>query len=137
MKQVLVFGTFDCIHRGHIALFEAAKNYGDHLIVVISRDITVKKNKPVAIIHTEIERKEIVSHINLVDEVRFGDLNDPYKAIEDIRPDTIVLGYDQTLFVEKLEDELKKRNISVPVVRAPAYHADRITTTHLRNSIQK
>lgn len=132
MRKVLVFGTFDCIHRGHIALFETAKSYGDHLTVVISRDATVKKHKPVILIHTEQERQEIVSHIDLIDEVLLGDITDPYARISEVKPDVIALGYDQTLFVDELESELAKRGITAEIIRIPAYDASRVSTTQLR-----
>ena len=34
MKKVIVFGSFDYIHPGHLNFFEQAKSYGDYLIVV-------------------------------------------------------------------------------------------------------
>ena len=43
MKKVMVFGTFDIIHPGHIHLLKEAKEYGDFLIAVIGRDATVCK----------------------------------------------------------------------------------------------
>ena len=43
MKRVLIFGTFDGIHEGHLNLFKQAKKYGDYLIVVVGRDENIKK----------------------------------------------------------------------------------------------
>jgi len=42
-KIVLCHGVFDLIHLGHINHFMKAKEYGDILIVSITRDIFVKK----------------------------------------------------------------------------------------------
>ena len=41
MKKVLVFGTFDGLHEGHKDFLRQAKQYGDHLTVVVGRDSTV------------------------------------------------------------------------------------------------
>ena len=32
-KKVMLFGTFDLIHSGHLSLFNQAKEYGQKLIV--------------------------------------------------------------------------------------------------------
>jgi cytidyltransferase-like protein len=41
----MIFGTFDHLHPGHLDFFTQAKTYGDYLIVVVARDINVKKIK--------------------------------------------------------------------------------------------
>ena len=53
-----------------------------------------------------------------------GNLGDKYDIIEDINPDIICLGYDQTHFVDKLESELKKRKINAEIVRIKSYKED-------------
>ena len=45
MKKVLIAGTFDIIHPGHINLIKQAKEFGDFLVVVIARDKNVIKAK--------------------------------------------------------------------------------------------
>ncbi|MBU0625913.1 adenylyltransferase/cytidyltransferase family protein [Patescibacteria group bacterium] len=44
-KKVMLFGTFDILHPGHEYVFSQAKNYGDCVMVVLARDVTVKKVK--------------------------------------------------------------------------------------------
>ena len=41
----MLFGTFDGLHEGHFDLFRQAKKYGDYLVVVVARDVNVKKIK--------------------------------------------------------------------------------------------
>ena len=45
IKKVMIFGTFDKFHPGHINFLKQSEQYGDYLIVVVARDITVKKLK--------------------------------------------------------------------------------------------
>ena len=42
MKKVLVSGTFNIIHPGHLRHFRAAKDYGDELIVAVESDYLSK-----------------------------------------------------------------------------------------------
>ena len=49
MKKVIVFGTFDVVHQGHIHMLKEAREYGDFLIVVVARDdivCEIKGKKP-------------------------------------------------------------------------------------------
>lgn len=43
MKKVLIFGSFDSLHKGHLNLFKQARKHGDKLIAVVARDETIKK----------------------------------------------------------------------------------------------
>lgn len=69
-RIVLVGGCFDIIHPGHIAFLDAAKKQGDTLIVMLESDITVRRlkgeNRP---IHSQSERAQVLSHLDLVDIV--------------------------------------------------------------------
>ena len=38
MKRVIMYGTFDLIHYGHINLLERARKLGDYLIVCLSNN---------------------------------------------------------------------------------------------------
>src|SRR5438105_1623669 len=114
-KKVLVFGTFDGLHEGHKNFFKQAKEFGDYLIVVVGRDSTILKTKNRPPKFNENERLKVVQESGLVDEVRLGNQAppgenlDPYKVVEEVNPDIICLGYDQTFFADKLAEELPKR----------------------------
>jgi len=125
MKKVLIFGTFDIVHMGHIHMFKEARGYGDYLVVVIARDQNVEVIKGEQSFHNEAERHEFLSHVKLVDEVRLGDLNDPYKVIVDVCPDIIALGYDQRVFVDDLAQAITDHNIPAQIVRLMPYDEQR------------
>jgi FAD synthetase len=66
---VLVGGCFDMLHIGHINLFKKAKQHGDKLIIALESDefmINTKKKQP---FHNQVQRAEILSALQDVDEV--------------------------------------------------------------------
>jgi D-beta-D-heptose 7-phosphate kinase/D-beta-D-heptose 1-phosphate adenosyltransferase len=71
MKRIVVNGTFDILHPGHLELLNYAKSLGDYLLVAIDTDSRVKELKgPDRPIHTEHERKLLLENLKAVDEVR-------------------------------------------------------------------
>jgi D-beta-D-heptose 7-phosphate kinase/D-beta-D-heptose 1-phosphate adenosyltransferase len=77
MKRIIVNGTFDILHSGHLALLKYAKSLGDHLVVAIDSDRRVKELKGVSRpVNTQAERQELLSNLRSVDEVRIFD-SDP------------------------------------------------------------
>ena len=70
LKKVVVNGTFDLLHGGHIDLLNVAKMHADYLIVAIDTDRRVKihkgKDRPV---NDQDTRKKILENIKAVDEV--------------------------------------------------------------------
>ena len=74
MKRIVVNGTFDILHSGHLALLNHARRLGDHLVVAIDSDRRVKElkgtDRPV---NTQTERQELLSNLRAVDEVRVFD----------------------------------------------------------------
>ena len=70
MKKVVVNGTFDVIHPGHLALLNYAKSLGDFLIVAIDSDSRVSELKgPLRPINPQDERKLLLENLKAVDQV--------------------------------------------------------------------
>lgn len=66
MKNILVTGTFDLLHSGHIAFLETAARYGAVYVGIGSdKSVTQLKNRPP--IYTEQERLFIIKSIRYVD----------------------------------------------------------------------
>jgi len=125
MKKVLIFGTFDGLHLGHLNFFEQAKEYGDYLIVVVARDKTVKRIKNRFPSNNEIERLRTLQRCKLIDEARLGDENNPYIIIREINPDVICLGYDQRAFTEDLPKELEKMKLATKIYKMEPFQPEK------------
>ena len=123
--RVVATGVFDIIHSGHAHFFNAAKEHGDELVVIVANDDTVRKMKGEPILSADM-RAEVVSHMKPVDRVVIGRTGDMLDIIvEEIKPDVSALGYDQRLFTtSELEDKLSDRGLKVKVVRLPEMEQD-------------
>lgn len=137
MTKIMLFGTFDIIHAGHIHLFQSARRYGDELIVVVARDINVKKIKGSLPFHSEYERKKILARIDLVDKVILGDKNNVCAAVHKYKPDIIMLGYDQKNFVDYLREEIKRCAWDIKVTRAKPYKPERYKTKRIKKHLSQ
>lgn len=134
MRQVLVFGTFDILHAGHIHFLKSAKKLGEVLTVVVARDVTVKLLKKKQSVHTETERATILREIRCVDAVVFGDSElNVYAVIKKIKPDVIALGYDQVAFTKTLQEKINEFKLNTKIVRLKPYK----NKTHKSSKILK
>ena len=96
-------GCFDIIHRGHISLLEQARSYGDHLIVMVNTDASVKRLKgPNRPINSEEDRAMVIAALDCVDAVA---LFDPLSDNQTV-PETDL---------EPLSDRLKKVAMEAPM----------------------
>ncbi len=114
--KVLVGGTFDLVHPGHIEFLREAAKRG-LVYVVVARDQNVKKIKGKLPIMNEKDRLAVVSSIKYVYKASLGDKKDFLKPIQQIKPDIIFLGPDQFMDEEYLSKELAKRGLKIKVER--------------------
>ncbi|MEM0078078.1 MAG: adenylyltransferase/cytidyltransferase family protein [Thermoplasmata archaeon] len=120
MVRVMASGVFDILHPGHIFFLEEAKKLGNELVVVVARDSTARKLKHQPIMNEDV-RLKMVTALKPVDIAILGHEDDIFKTVEEIRPDIIVLGYDQNFDEKYIEEECKKRGLKVTVIRLPKY----------------
>ncbi len=97
-SQTIVFtnGVFDLLHPGHISQLQAAKAFGDILVVGLNSDASVKllakgEDRPII---DELARQTVLSELRCVDAVALFDGPTPLELIELIKPDVLVKGAD-------------------------------------------
>lgn len=137
MKRVMVFGTFDMLHEGHLDMFRQARALvpDPQLVVSIARDRSAESIKGTAPRHSELDRMKTVEACDLVDEVVLGDREGFIDHIVLARPDIIALGYDQhSHYVDELQAALDAQGMPTRVVRLKSYMPDIYKTSKLQGS---
>jgi D-beta-D-heptose 7-phosphate kinase/D-beta-D-heptose 1-phosphate adenosyltransferase len=124
MKKIIVNGTFDVIHPGHLALLNYAKSLGDFLVVAIDADDRVKQLKgPQRPINPQDERKLLLENIRAVDQVVI--FNSSEELIDIIRSCSImvkgsdyrgksvigVANCEQVIYFERLDEYSSTKKI--------------------------
>ena len=96
MKTVIVNGTFDILHPGHIAMLNTARSLGDYLVVCIDTDQRVKELKgDTRPINDQNFRRIMLQNLKAVDVVEFfDDQEDLINLIKLYKPDIMVKGSD-------------------------------------------
>lgn len=92
LRVVLTMGTFDILHEGHSKYLEAARGFGDFLIVGVDSDEKVRRRKgawrPAV---PEMERLRMVTHQRGVGLVTLKHVGEPrWSLIEAVQPDVLV-----------------------------------------------
>jgi D-glycero-beta-D-manno-heptose 1-phosphate adenylyltransferase len=96
LKVVLTSGSFDILHEGHSMYLEAARHFGDFLIVGVDSDEKIKDRKgPHRPAVPEMERLRMVTHQRGVGLVTLKHLHDErWRLIKTICPDVLVATAD-------------------------------------------
>lgn len=130
--KIMVFGTFDGLHKGHINFFKQAKKFikNSFLIVSIGRDENVFRIKGKYPDKNEKERINLVKDCGLADKVILAGKTKYLDHILKEKPDIIALGYDQNAYVKELKKDLKSKGILMKVVRLKPYK-EKIYKNHL------
>jgi diphthine synthase len=137
-NTIVITGSFDIIHPGHIHFFQQAKKQlpNADLIVVVARDSSIREFKDRDPILPEDHRLKVLRSLYLVDKAILGNEgSDKIKIIEEINPDLIVLGYDQWISEENLKKELTIRKLKAKVIRLEKFGNTLASSTEIRKRI--
>ncbi|MBO5598270.1 MAG: adenylyltransferase/cytidyltransferase family protein [Oribacterium sp.] len=106
-KIVMLKGTFDLFHMGHLNMIRRAKALGDILVVLVKCDEAIKLKGPDRPIEDEQQRASIVDAIRYVDYTLIADRKIDagipdvpeedrmqylryYQLVSDLRPDVLI-----------------------------------------------
>jgi rfaE bifunctional protein nucleotidyltransferase chain/domain len=94
-RVVFTSGIFDLLHPGHVRYLEEARALGDLLIVGLSADESVRRNKgPGRPVTPQDERGEVLAALASVDAVVVFSEDTAADIIRRIQPDILVKGAD-------------------------------------------
>jgi D-glycero-beta-D-manno-heptose 1-phosphate adenylyltransferase len=92
---VFTNGVYDLLHPGHVRYLNAARAFGDALIVGVNSDRSVRANKgPGRPVNLELERAEVIAALAAVDAAVIFDEDTPHTIISRLQPDILVKGAD-------------------------------------------
>jgi len=120
---VLIAGTFDIVHPGHIFLVNEAAKIGD-VYVIVATDNNREKYSGERPIIPEQQRLEVIKSIKNVKDARLGRSdNDTLKTVKEIKPDIILLGPDQKYDIQTLKNGLHRKGLdNIEVTRLDFYY---------------
>lgn len=128
-------GVFDMFHIGHLNILEKAKSMCDYLIVGVSTDELVQKEKKKTPVIPYAERAEIVSSIKFVDQVVPQFDKNKKSAWEKLHFDKMFVGSDWQGSPQWKRFEEEFAPLGVEIVYLP--HTDGISSTQLTAFIKK
>jgi cytidyltransferase-like protein len=132
--KIMVFGTFDGLHKGHLNFFKQAKKLSkdSFLVVSVARDKNVFRIKKSLPYLNEKKRWSLIKKSSIVDQVVMGGVKNHITHIKKVHPNFIALGYDQRAYVKNLKKDLKNIGVLVKIVRLKPYK-EKIYKNHLLN----
>ena len=107
--ETVVFtnGCFDILHRGHITYLQEAAQLGDHLIIGLNSDASVRRLKgEIRPIVSEADRAALLSALQCIDGVVLFEEDTPAELLAYLRPNTLVKGGDY-----KIEDIIGRESV--------------------------
>ena len=145
MNKILVFGTFDGLHEGHLAFLRQARTGADGtrtgtetgsekvwLTAVVARDETVELLKGQRPIRSLNARMKELKDFGLVDEVVAGDEKiGRWEVIGKHNPHVIVLGYDQNDLRTALLGHIRQYDLETEVRVAEGHEPDQLHSSLL------
>ncbi|MEM0453377.1 MAG: DUF357 domain-containing protein [Sulfolobales archaeon] len=135
VRRVLVGGTFDIIHSGHIHYLSEASKLG-LVYAVVARDSTVRRVKGREPINDELSRLEVLNSLKYVYKAILGNAEDIFKSVEAVKPDLIVLGPDQPIDEDSLIKNASSKGLNIEVLRLSSrYKADIASTSKIINKV--
>ncbi|GAA4696115.1 rfaE bifunctional protein, domain I/rfaE bifunctional protein, domain II [Promicromonospora umidemergens] len=94
---VATSGCFDLLHAGHVTMLDAARRLGEHLVVLVNSDRSVRRLKgPERPVVPLADRLRVLEGLGSVDAAVVLDADEPSDAVAALRPDIWAKGGDYT-----------------------------------------
>ena len=131
MIRVLSIGCYDLLHYGHMVHLRTAKQLGDFLVVAITEDDMVTKEKgPGHPLFPAIERYSMLSGMRCVDQIIIH--RDFYSTVRSCKPNIVVKGADWKGKMDKEQKFLDELGVQLVFLdERPIYSSTEIMTGKL------
>jgi rfaE bifunctional protein nucleotidyltransferase chain/domain len=95
---VFTNGVFDLLHPGHIDVLRGARAEGDHLIVGLNSDSSVRRlgKGPGRPVRSEQDRAYLLASLEMVSAVVIFEQDTPLELVRTLEPNVIAKGGDYT-----------------------------------------
>jgi FAD synthetase len=117
-RTVMVAGTFEILHPGHLAYLREAWRLG-YVVAVVSSDENAERNKKRKIVIPQRQRAEVLSSLYYVHRVVPGRSGNIFDIFEEVKPDVVLIGPNQNVSEDVVRAEAKKRGVDTEVIRLP------------------
>lgn len=128
-------GVFDMFHIGHLNVLRRAKENCDYLIVGVSTDELVQKEKKKLPVIPYDERAEIVAAIKYVDKVVIQENKNKIEAWEKYHFNKMFVGSDWKGTPQWEMFEKQFSSLDVKIVYLP--HTDGVSSTQLTDFVKR
>jgi len=133
-RVVFTNGCFDILHPGHTRYLHAARQLGDHLVVAVNSDKSVRaikgEGRPIL---SQDARMELLAALSFVDTVVIFEEDNPLKVIQYLTPNILVKGGDWK--EEEIIGAHVVKNKGGEVVRIP--YISGFSTTEILKKVKK
>jgi len=134
--RVMVFGTFDNLHPGHLNYFKQARQFGEEMIIIVARDknvLRIKGRLPQE--NEKIRVRKIKASLRESGDkgrVILGGLTNQWLVLKKYRPAVIALGYDQQVDLKRLKSEIVKFRLFCKIKRLKPYRPEKYKSSYCR-----
>lgn len=133
-KKAVVFGVFDRLHPGHLYFLYHARLKAAELTALVARDSAVRQLKRHSPHDKERVRRNRVRDTGLVSKAVLGDKKEgEYAVLKKIRPDLVILGYDQKGLEKDLRRAMRAGDLpKIQLLKIRAYKPRKFHTSKLK-----
>jgi rfaE bifunctional protein nucleotidyltransferase chain/domain len=130
-------GVFDLLHPGHIDVLIGARRHGEHLVVGLNSDASVRRikgrDRPV---RTAADRAYVLAALEPVDAIVVFDQDTPRELIIALEPDVLVKGGDYAVDTVVGAAEVHARGGQVVIIPLTPGHSTTSIIEKLRATQQ-
>lgn len=132
--RIVVFGTFDLLHPGHLALLSTAAKIAP-VTVVLTTDQVIGRYKKRAGVNTYQVRSARLKRLPCVESIVPCDAEPgKFETLQQLKPTTIVLGYDQIKLHQALHKFYDKQPFRPRLITARPYRPEYYKSTLIRDA---